>query len=68
MLMASFATQAWGQKNPAPESAVPLVLTGAIPLPKVKGRIDHFGFDPAGNRLFVSAPKHDGLYSKKVTK
>jgi DNA-binding beta-propeller fold protein YncE len=37
-----------------PESSEPLVLTGAIPLPNVKGRIDHFGFDPAGNRLFVS--------------
>ncbi len=34
---------------------MPLVLTGAVPLPNVKGRIDHFGFDPAGNRLFVSA-------------
>ncbi len=29
-------------------------LTGAIPLPNVQGRIDHFGFDP-NNRLFVSA-------------
>jgi DNA-binding beta-propeller fold protein YncE len=38
-----------------PESSAPLVLTGAIPLPNVKGRIDHFGFDPAGNRLFLSA-------------
>jgi len=33
----------------------PLVLTGAIPLANVKGRIDHFGFDPVGNRIFVSA-------------
>jgi DNA-binding beta-propeller fold protein YncE len=32
----------------------PLVLTGAIPLPNVQGRIDHFGLDPKG-RLFVSA-------------
>lgn len=55
LLMAAFATQVWGQKNSAPQSAVPLVLTGAIPLPNVKGRIDHFGFDPAGSRLFVSA-------------
>jgi hypothetical protein len=31
------------------------VLTGAIPLPNVKGRIDHFGLDPVHNRLFVSA-------------
>lgn len=35
-----------------PESP-PLTLTGAIPLPNVQGRIDHFGFDPKG-RLFVS--------------
>jgi WD40 repeat protein len=32
----------------------PLVLTGAIPLPNVNGRIDHFGFDAKG-RVFVSA-------------
>lgn len=32
-----------------------MVLTGAIPLPNVKGRMDHFGFDATGNRLFVSA-------------
>ena len=32
----------------------PLILTGAIPLPGVHGRMDHFGYDPA-NRLFVSA-------------
>jgi DNA-binding beta-propeller fold protein YncE len=34
--------------------AAPLVLTGAVPLPNVQGRIDHFSFDPR-NRLFVSA-------------
>lgn len=42
-------------QNPPAESAAPLVLTGAIPLPNVKGRIDHFGLDPARNRLFLSA-------------
>jgi len=31
------------------------VLTGAIPLPNVKGRIDHFGLYGSHNRLFVSA-------------
>jgi hypothetical protein len=42
-------------QNPSttPE-AQPLVLTGAIPLPNVQGRIDHFGFDSKG-QLFVSA-------------
>jgi DNA-binding beta-propeller fold protein YncE len=43
------------QKNSPAPNAAPLVLTGAIPLPNVKGRIDHFAFDPAHNRLFVSA-------------
>lgn len=36
------------------EGRSPLVLTGAIPLPHVEGRVDHFGFDVKG-RLFVSA-------------
>jgi DNA-binding beta-propeller fold protein YncE len=34
------------------------VLTGAVPLPNVQGRIDHFGFDPKG-RLFLSALGND---------
>ena len=65
VLIAVFTTPASGQKNSplpgaaqpsaAPPSAAPLVLTGAIPLPNVKGRIDHFAFDPMHNRLFVSA-------------
>ena len=33
----------------------PLTLTGSIPLPNVQGRIDHFGFDPKGRVLFISA-------------
>jgi DNA-binding beta-propeller fold protein YncE len=33
----------------------PLVLTGAIPLPNVKGRIDHFALDSTHNRLLISA-------------
>lgn len=41
-------------QNSSPSAALrPLVLTGAIPLPNVQGRIDHFGFGP--NRIFVSA-------------
>ena len=43
-----------GQQNSDSATSAPLTLTGAIPLPNVKGRIDHFGFDPK-NRLFVSA-------------
>ncbi len=55
VLIAALAIPVCGQKNSVPPSATPLVLTGAIPLPNVKGRIDHFGFDPTHNRLFVSA-------------
>ncbi len=43
-----------GQKTANGDETAPLVLTGAIPLPNVQGRIDHFAFDP-NNRLFVSA-------------
>ncbi len=35
--------------------SAPLVQTGAIPLPDVHGRIDHFALDPVHNNLFVSA-------------
>jgi len=31
-------------------------LKQTIPLPGVEGRIDHFDFDAAGERLFVCAP------------
>jgi DNA-binding beta-propeller fold protein YncE len=37
----------------------PLVLTGAIPLPNVKGRIDHFALDSTHNRLLISALGND---------
>lgn len=49
-----FAALAPAQERSTPASAAPLVLTGAIPLANVQGRIDHFAFDP-NNRLFVSA-------------
>jgi DNA-binding beta-propeller fold protein YncE len=39
----------------AAQSAVPLKLKQTIPLSGVEGRIDHFAFDPAGERLFVCA-------------
>lgn len=50
----AFTVDAFAQKDPKPSQPAPLVLTGAIPLENVHGRIDHFGFDPK-NRLFVSA-------------
>ena len=40
------------QEPPAP---VPLILIGAIPLPRVQGRIDHFALDRIHSRMFVSA-------------
>jgi len=54
-LVVAFNIQVCAQKTSPSPSAAPLVLTGAIPLPNVKGRIDHFAFDPMHNRLFVSA-------------
>ena len=47
----------WGvaQKQSGKMAASPLVLTGSIPLPNVAGRMDHFAFDSAENRLFLSA-------------
>jgi DNA-binding beta-propeller fold protein YncE len=39
----------------AAQSAAPLKLEQTIPLSGVEGRIDHFAFDLAGERLFVCA-------------
>lgn len=48
-LVAMFATTLAAQQNPA------LRLVGTIGLPNVEGRIDHFGIDLKGQRLFMSA-------------
>ncbi len=37
----------------------PLVLETKIPLGAVRGRIDHFGFDPHGQRLFIAELGND---------
>jgi DNA-binding beta-propeller fold protein YncE len=37
----------------------PLVLEATVPLPGVKGRIDHMGFDSKRNRLLVAALGND---------
>jgi DNA-binding beta-propeller fold protein YncE len=50
----AFPTVVVAQTRSTPPAAQPLVLTGAIPLPNVQGRIDHFALDPRG-LLFVSA-------------
>jgi glutamine cyclotransferase len=39
----------------AAQSAAPLKLKQTFPLSGVEGRIDHFAFDPVGERLFVCA-------------
>jgi DNA-binding beta-propeller fold protein YncE len=41
--------------TPTPGANPPLVLERTIPLPGVKGRIDHLALDAAGHRLFVAA-------------
>src|ERR1700741_2588441 len=48
------AVQMPAQNAPGPNDA-PLVLTGALPLRNLRGRIDHLAFDSVHNRLFVSA-------------
>jgi DNA-binding beta-propeller fold protein YncE len=40
-------------------AAQPLRLVATIPLPNVRGRIDHFGIDVKGERLFMSALGND---------
>src|SRR5258705_13013277 len=47
------STKVNAQKSAPAQTTRPLVLTEAIPLEGVKGRIDHFG--SAGNRLLISA-------------
>ena len=53
-LVVASTTMVLAQSGSTPSGAQPLVLTGAIPLPNVQGRIDHFGLDPKGH-LFISA-------------
>lgn len=55
LLSLLISAQLPSQVGSRPSASAPLVLTGAIPLPGVKGRIDHFALDPVHNRLFVSA-------------
>jgi hypothetical protein len=43
------------------EEPAPLALRTSIPLPNVKGRIDHFGVDVKGQRLFVAAVENHTL-------
>jgi DNA-binding beta-propeller fold protein YncE len=45
----------------AAQNAAPLKLKQTIPLVGIEGRIDHFAFDPAGERLFVCALGNNSL-------
>ena len=52
----SLAPQVGAQQKPESQEMAPLVLTAQIPLPGVRGRFDHFTFDPAEpGRVFISA-------------
>ena len=54
-ILAVAGTPAFGQEKEV------LSLEGHIPLPSVKGRIDHFGVDVSGQRLFVAAVENHTL-------
>jgi hypothetical protein len=44
-----------GCSAPAPAQEAPLAVERTIPMPEVKGRIDHFAYDLTRGRLFVAA-------------
>jgi hypothetical protein len=52
VLAAGFCRSMAGQSQQAPQ---PLKLVQKIPLPAVKGRIDHISVDVQGKRLFLAA-------------
>src|SRR5229473_6922192 len=54
-LLASLSAQAYAQDN------VPLRLVHTIPMPNVKGRIDHMDVDVKGQRLFVAGLENGSL-------
>jgi hypothetical protein len=47
--------------KPSPSDDAALVLERTIPLPAVKGRIDHLALDVVGQRLFVAALGNDTI-------
>lgn len=54
-MLAVAGTRAVGQEKEL------LSLEAHIPLPNVKGRIDHFGIDVTGQRVFVAAVENHTL-------
>src|SRR2546429_7612158 len=55
IVLASWSTQAYAQDH------VPLGLVQTIPMPNVKGRIDHMDVDVKGKRLFVAGLENGSL-------
>lgn len=55
VVLASGAMAGVSCSAPAPAQDAPLAIERTIPLPGVKGRIDHFAYDPSRRRLFVAA-------------
>jgi len=55
IVLASWSTQAYAQDH------VPLRLVQTIPMPNVKGRIDHMDVDVKGKRLFVAGLENGSL-------
>lgn len=57
-----------GIADVTPQNASPFTLKATITLPGVEGRIDHFAFDTAGQRLFVCALGNDTVEVLDVRK
>ncbi len=51
----------WVASGSWPARSEPLTLVARIPMPDVKGRIDHFSVDVLGERLFVAAVENHSL-------
>ena len=49
---------AQAQQETPPSADKPLILSAAIPLPNIQGRIDHFALDPGG-RVFICVVGND---------
>src|SRR5260370_8263727 len=54
-VLTSLSVQVYAQEQP------PLRLIQTIPLPNVKGRMDHLGVDIKGQRLFAAALENNTL-------
>jgi MFS family permease len=57
--LASAAGALAAMSSAQPQTDAPLRAVRSIPLPGVRGRIDHLAFDPARQRLFVAALGND---------